>query len=339
MSLSGRRLLVSAGEVSGDRIATEFVKYLRSSQALLEVAGCGGPGLDSVGARLLLNQSRLDFVGWSGPLRHLPRLWLDQRRFLSKAAQWQPDSVLLVDSPGWNRPLLQWAKDRGLPVHWIAPPQLWAWKDRKAPYLEGVSVQPLFAFERPWLECWGARVAWKGYPRQPVPLTREDPILALLPGTRETLWQRHIPLFARAARILGIPAKVAVPMVPSPKFDRLCQTIGLEWELSKTLLARAQGALAVPGTGCLEVVRHGIPLVAAAHPGWIDRTLAARLLSDGSRILPNRILGRTLVEEFYLEAAHPESLASSLETAMSRNREFVEAREELEERLGPSRFS
>lgn len=339
MSLSGKRILVSAGEPSGDRLATEFVKLKQAADPAVEVAGCGGTGLESVGARLFLRQDRLDFVGWSGPLRHLPRLWLDHRRFLAKAMRWRPDAVLLVDSPGWNRPLLKWATQRNLPVRWIAPPQLWAWKDRKAPYLEGVSVQPLFAFERPWLERWGARVEWKGYPRQAVSGSGRDEVIALLPGTRETLWRRHLPLFARACALLGLPAVVAVPAVPSPIFDRFCQSIGMEWELSGTLLARAQGALAVPGTGSLEVVRHAVPLVAAAHPGWLDRTLAARLLSEGSRVLPNRILGRTLVEEFYLEASHPESLAASLETAISRRQEFRDAREELEERLGPSRFS
>lgn len=339
MSFPGRRLLVSAGEVSGDRLATEFVKSVRSSRKDLETAGCGGDRLSEAGTRLFLRQERINFVGWSGPLAHLPRLWLDQQRFFAAASRWRPDSVLLVDSPGWNRPLLQWARKRGLPVRWIAPPQLWAWKDRKAEYLRGLPVQPLFSFERPWLERWEAKVDWRGFPRSPAPLTGRSGTLALMPGTRKALWRRHLPLFAQAAELLGLPARVAVPSVPSLEFDGFCQTFGLDWELASTLLPRAEGCLAVPGTGCLEAVRHGVPLVAGAAPGGLDGMLASRLLSEGSRLLPNRILGRTLAEEFYREAANPVSLASSLETAIARAQDFREAREELEERLGPSGFT
>lgn len=335
MSFPGSRLLVSAGETSGDRLAAAYVQSLGARRQL---AGCGGDRLESIGMHPLLRQERINFVGWTGPLLHLPRLWLDRRRFLREAARFRPDGVLLVDSPGWNRGLLRWARDRNLPVRWLAPPQLWAWKDRKAPYLEGLTVHPLFAFERPWLEHWGADVQWLGFPRTPVPPTRRDDVLALLPGTREVLWRRHIPLFAQAARVLGIEAKVAVPAAPSPEFDRFCHHSDVGWELSSTLLTRARGALAVPGTGTLETVRHGVPLTVGANPGPLDRLLARRLLSDGSRVLPNRILARNLVEEFYLEAAHPVSLAASLETAMSRDAEFSQAREELEERLGPATF-
>lgn len=339
MNFPGRRLLVSAGEVSGDRLATEFVKSALSVRKDLETAGCGGDRLAEVGTRLFLRQERIDFVGWSGPLAHLPRLWLDQQRFFAAAARWKPDSVLLVDSPGWNRPLLQWARKRGLPVRWIAPPQLWAWKERRADYLRDLPVQPLFAFERPWLEHWGARVDWRGYPRTAVSPTSHEGGIALMPGTRKALWQRHLPRFAKAAELLGLPARVAVPAVPSLEFDGFCQNMGLEWELAPSLLRRVQGCLAVPGTGCLEAVRHGIPLVAGAAPGRLDGMLASRLLSEGSRLLPNRVLGRTLAEEFYGKAANPMSLASSLETAIVRAQDFREAREELEERLGPSTFS
>jgi lipid-A-disaccharide synthase len=335
---ASRRLLVSAGEISGDRLAAAYVQHLRTREPRFELAGCGGERLHAAGATLFLRQERIDFVGWAGPLRHLPRLWTDRRRFLRWMGEWNPDSLLLVDSPGWNRPLVEWGRRCALPVRWIAPPQLWAWQDRKAPYLEGITVHPLFAFETPWLERWGARVQWLGFPREPAGLTRNDEVLALLPGTREVLWKRHLPLFAQVAQLMGMQARVAVPESASQEFEDGCRSLGLATEPASTLLARAGGCVAVPGTGCLEAVRHGIPLVAGANPGWLDATLAKRLLSQGSRLLPNRILARTLVEEYYLEAAHPETLAASLETAMSRRREFVEAREELEGRLGPARF-
>lgn len=329
------RLLVSAGEISGDRLAAAFVRDLRSRNPGLLAAGCGGSRLEEAGTELWLDQGRINFVGWSGPARNLLRLWLDQRRFLARIADWEPDAVLLVDSPGWNRPLLAWAVRRNIPVHWMAPPQLWAWKRRPADYLAGISVQPLFAFEVPSLLDRGAKVRWHGLPRDAVPRSSADGPVALLPGTRESLWRRHLPLFAQALRISGRSGAVAVPSSPSPQFVGICQTFGLVWEHASNLLPRASACIAVPGTGCLDAVRHGIPTLVAAAPGPLDAWLAQHLLAPGRKALPNRILERMLVEEHYGKDATPAALAKRLDATIARSAAFGEAVEELERRLGP----
>lgn len=335
MSPGPVRLLVSAGEISGDRLAAAFVRDLRVRSPDLLTAGCGGIRLAQAGTELWLDQGRINFVGWSGPARHLLRLWLDQRRFLAKATDWKPEAVLLVDSPGWNRPLLAWTIRRGIPVHWMAPPQLWAWKRRPADYLAGISVQPLFAFETHSLLDRGAKVRWHGLPRDAVPRSSADGPIALLPGTREALWRRHLPLFAQALRISGRSGAVAVPSSPSPQFVGICQTFGLVWEHASTLLSRASACIAVPGTGCLDAVRHGVPTLVAAAPGPLDSWLARRLLAPGSKVLPNRILERMLVEERYGMEASPATLASRLEATIARRQVFEDTVEELETRLGP----
>jgi len=329
------RLLVSCGEASGDRLAAAFVQTLRQRDAELEVAGCGGDALVRAGGELFLHRERIGFVGWSAPARHLWRLWCDLHDFLRRAEVWQPDSVLLVDSPGWNRRVLKWAQVRGLPVHWIAPPQSWAWKKRPLAYLKGISVQPLFAFEVPYLQAFGARVQWRGFPRTLAKPTSHDGTLALLPGTRDVLWRRNLPLFAGVAQKMDVGAVVAVSGRPNPALVQACQTQGLAWEDAAMLLERASVCLAVPGTGCLEAVRHGIPTVAAASPGRLDLFLATRLLDPGSKVLPNRILGRMVVEERYAQDASKPTLVAALERALVRRGEFAAISQELEARLGP----
>jgi len=329
------RLLVSCGEASGDRLAAAFVQRLRQRDAELEVAGCGGEALLRAGGELFLHRERIGFVGWSAPARHLWRLWRDLQAFLKRAEAWRPDSVLLVDSPGWNRRVLKWSQAQGLPVHWIAPPQAWAWKKRSLAYLNGVSVQPLFAFEVPYLQAFGAQVEWRDFPRTPAQPTRHDGTLALLPGTREVLWKRNLPLFASVARQRGGTAVVAVPGRPSSALVQACQMQGLTWEDAAPLMERASACLAVPGTGCLEAVRHGIPTVAAARPGNLDLFLATCLLDPGSKVLPNRILGRNVVEERYGQEASMPTVVAALERALVRRDEFAAIAEELETRLGP----
>lgn len=316
-------------------MAAAFVQTLRQQDAELQVAGCGGDVLEHAGGELFLHRERIGFVGWSAPARHLWRLWRDLQAFLKRAEAWRPDSVLLVDSPGWNRHVLKWSQAQGFPVHWIAPPQAWAWKKRSLAYLNGVSVQPLFAFEVPYLQAFGAQVEWQGFPRTPVQPTSHDGTLALLPGTREVLWKRNLPPFASVARQWGGSAVVAVSGLPSSNLVQACQTQGFAWEDAASLMERASACLAVPGTGCLEAVRHGIPTVAAACPGTLDLFLATRLLDSGSKVLPNRILGRVVVEERYGQEANKPTLAAALERALVRREEFAAIAEELETALGP----
>ena len=110
---------------------------------------------------------------------------------------------------------------------------------------------------------------------------------------------------------------------------------GLTWEDAAPLMERASACLAVPGTGCLEAVRHGIPTVAAARPGNLDLFLATCLLDPGSKVLPNRILGRNVVEERYGQEASMPTVVAALERALVRRDEFAAIAEELETRLGP----
>lgn len=335
MSLAPARLLVSAGEISGDRLAAKFVKSMRYRSQELLVAGCGGQNLQDIQSELWLDQKRINFVGWTGPARHILRLWLDQRKFLAKATHWNPDAVLLVDSPGWNRPILKWAMHRSIPVHWLAPPQLWAWKRRPATYLDSVSVQPLFAFEIDALRNRGARVCWHGLPRESAQLTSGDGSIALLPGTRKSLWERHLPLFAKVLHATGRQGIVAVATDPDPEFAKICQSLELRWELSESILSRASASISVPGTGCLVSVRHGVPTLVVADPGPVDTWLASRLLTPGSKSLPNRILDRRLVDECYGPQATAPILAKRLDATILRRPEFQEALSDLEARLGP----
>lgn len=325
------KVWISAGETSGDQLGAMLAKALQTRDGSLRCAGLAGPRMRAQGvAPIAVDPARFALAGWSAVLRDLPGLLRDGNRVLAEARRFRPDLVVFIDSPGLHRPMLRALRRDGVPCVWLAPPQLWAWKRRTVPELQGLDVYPLHAFEMDRLRTEGANPHWFGFPG-PRPTPREArgdrDLLALLPGTRTSWRHRHEDLFRQAALRSGLPLETVL-VVPD---DRIPGT----GEMRVTqALTRSAIALAMPGTGVLETCLAGIPTVVAAHPGWLDLRIARHALDDGVLSLPNRILGEAVCPE-HLGRPTARELGESLRELWDR-RDGVRSRlAALQESLGP----
>lgn len=323
------RIWISAGEVSGDRLAARLVESFRGLDPGLEFEGLAGPFMEAAGVRSRGDAMDFAVAGWTSVAAGLPRLALAGWRALRAAKAFLPDLAIVVDAPGLHRPIVRSLRREGIRCVWLAPPQLWAWKDRVVPELRGMDVYPLHGFEAPALARCGAFAHWLGFPG-PRPIgafARERTLLALLPGARPHWRRRHEPLFREAAALAGLPLEtvVAIPdgFRPGPG----------EREVSE-LLPEAALALALPGTGALEAALAGVPTVVAARPGWLDAAIARRRLSAGSLSLPNRILGEDVFPE-RLGAPTASGLASDLRDLRDRREAVVRSLARLPDAMGP----
>lgn len=322
------KVWISAGEVSGDRLGALLARELFRLRPDLEIAGIAGPLMRGAGVQGRADALRFAHAGWSSVLRDLPGLakavWGGERAL----DRFAPDLVVAIDAPGLNRRMVRRARAAGSKVAWLAPPQLWAWRARRVPELDGLDVYPLHAFEREDLERAGARPRWHGFPG-PRPWEGRasgGTHLVLLPGSRPSWRRRHEALFRMAAEqaSLGLGIAVAVPE------GHPCQ----EGELPvDQALDRAALVLAMPGTGVLEAACRGVPAVVAAHPGWLDRAMASRRVAKGALSLPNRILGESVLPEHLGTPGAPE-LAQALRALWCRRREVSRRLENLAEAMG-----
>lgn len=325
------RVWISAGETSGDRLGSRLVEAMRACSAGLRFAGLAGPclraaGVESTGG----DPSRFALAGWSSVLKDLPGLLLAGMRTLREARRFRPDLAVFVDSPGLHRPMLRALRRDGIRCVWLAPPQLWAWKDRVVPELRGMDVYPLHAFEVERLRQEGAAPHWFGFPGlRPGPFEPGRPrnLLALLPGSRDAWKRRHLGLFRDAAGIaaLGLETVVAVPSHHPPGPGEM--PIG-------QILSQAALALAIPGTGVLETAMAGIPTVVGARPGRLDRWVAGRALVEGPLALPNRILPEPVFPEL-LGVPTAADLADALRSLWVRREEVAARLGGIDDRLGP----
>ena len=122
------RLYVIAGEASGDLHAANLLKELRKRDPQLEVRAWGGDRMAGQGAELVKHYRDLAFMGFAEVVKNL-RTILDNIAFCKRDIEaWKPDAVVLVDYPGFNLRIAEFAHQQGIKVFYYISPQVWAWK-------------------------------------------------------------------------------------------------------------------------------------------------------------------------------------------------------------------
>lgn len=323
--------MVLAGEASGDEHAARAVRGIRARVPGARFVGFGGPRLVAEGLEAMAGLDSLSVMGFAEVVRHLPRfraLLARVRRVLERG---EVDLVLAVDYPGFNLRAARVARGAGVPVLYYIAPQVWAWRPGRARELARCAsrVATILPFEHQPLRAMGVQATFVGHPlldREPPHGSREEfcsghgldaerPVLALFPGSRHQELERHLDLFAEAARgvvrerpevqpVLARAASVPARGLAGPGFPLV--------DDAQALLVHARAALVKSGTSTLEAALAGTPMVVAyrAHP--LTAVLARSLLTVSHVSLVNLVAGRDVVPELLQRRASPEALAGRL---------------------------
>src|SRR5690242_20907170 len=122
------RILVSAGEASGDLYASLVVEELARAVPGCEFFGCTGPRLRAAGVRTVVDASSLAVVGLVEVVSHIPRIYGEYRKLLAAANTVRPDLAILTDSPDFHLRVARKLHRQGIPVVYLVAPQAWAWR-------------------------------------------------------------------------------------------------------------------------------------------------------------------------------------------------------------------
>ncbi len=288
----GVLVAVSAGELSG-RLLAEAVcrEFGQNGIERLDLVGPGGPG------------PVLGF--WEG-IRAAPQVGRALKKALDAIRSRRPDVVLLVAFPGLNLRLGAAARRAGIPVVYLAPPQVWAWGAGRTRALRNAAdrVVCLFPFERPVLEKAGVRAEFLGYPLLDALMAESGAArgpggdhVAFLPGSRPAEIAYHRPLFAAAmAEMAKTGPGVRAQWVEAPESESEGGLLAAARERYR-LMAGARAAAVVSGTATLETALLGVPQVASYHLSPATRLLARALVRTRFFALPNILAGEQVVSE------------------------------------------
>lgn len=333
-----RRVMVVAGEASGDQHAAGLVHEARLTDPQLSFYGVGGQCLRAEGAEILHEARELAVVGISEVFGQLPTILAISRDLKARLRREPPAALLLIDLPDFNLNLAKTARALQIPVAYFISPQIWAWRPgRVRTIAERVTrMIVLFPFEETFYRSHAVPVTFAGHPlselripkqttteaRQRLGLVPEAPVYGLLPGSRRGEVARHLELMFETARVvLGQQptAQFVVPVAQTLDTGAI-QARASQSGLPVVALAGAfeplvdacDAALCASGTATLELAARDLPMVVIYRTSALTYLIGKRLVNVEQISLVNLLAGEALVPELIQHQFTPERAASEL---------------------------
>ena len=361
------RIMVLAGEVSGDMHAAALLRELRELVAprRIEAFGIGGDRLRAEGVELFAHTDQTGVMGFWEVLRRIRFFRRLQRTLTRLLDERRPDLVLGIDYPGLNLRIAAEAKRRGiLAAHYVCP-QVWAWHRGRIPKIARSLdlLVTLFPFEPELFEGTGLRTVFAGNPlvdqiaaarrAPPAPLPwGEGRRIALFPGSRPNEVRRLLPDILSAARRIDAAAGPCSFLVPAPtegvrelvesqiarcreRPERLAVVCGE----SRQALLQADAAIVKSGTSTLEACLLLCPEVVVYRVSEVSYRILRCLIRGVRHIsLVNILAGKEVCREFIQHDLTPGALADEvvlLLTDTDRRASMVREMEAVAASLGP----
>jgi lipid-A-disaccharide synthase len=345
-----KRIFIVAGEHSGDVLGGKLIEALKekAGSSGFAFAGIGGEHMEAAGLPSVFPLSDVAVMGPAAILARLPKLVRRVYRTVEAALAFNPDAVVIIDSPEFTHPIAKRIRQRrpSIPIIDYVSPSVWAWRPGRArkmrPYVDHLLA--LLPFEpAAHARLGGPACTYVGHPlierapwidgldteslRSRLGLKSGLPVLAVLPGSRSSEVSRLMAPFGETVEALrqkAGPFEIIIPAVPSvrPLLEQALpvwpqQPHLVERESDKfTAFKLADAALAASGTVTLELGVTGTPMVVAYR---VDQ-VAARLrflLKVHSVVLANLVLGTNAFPEFIQEDCTPSRLSAALAPLLS----------------------
>ncbi len=335
------RILISAGEASGEFYGAELIHALRrqisenQGEAAIEFFGVGGERMRDAGCELLVDAKEIAEVGIVEVVKHIPTIYQRFRGVVREAEWRRPDAAVLIDFPDFNLRLARELHRRGVPVIYYVSPQLWAWKQRRIErvrkYVREMLV--IFPFEEKFYRERGIAAEFVGHPLANLPLptvAREefarqyniDPRrewIALLPGSRRGEVSRILPVLLRAAQLLGPDYVYIVPVASTLDADWMSSLLRGHSGPPITFTRDARGSLlharaaaVSSGTATLEACLIGTPFVMVYGVAPLTWKLGRRLVKVDRFAMVNLIAEKEVVPELVQADFTPERVCAEL---------------------------
>src|SRR5688572_25132295 len=157
---------VIAGEASGDLHGSNLIRELKKMDALASFRCWGGDLMEQAGGELVKHYRDLAFMGFVEVVMNLRTIFKNLRLCKQDILQYQPDAIILIDYPGFNLRIAEWAKKKGIKVIYYISPQVWAWKESRVNIIKR-SVDKMLVilpFEKEFYAKWNTAVDYVGHP-------------------------------------------------------------------------------------------------------------------------------------------------------------------------------
>jgi lipid-A-disaccharide synthase len=246
------RILISAGEASGEMYGAQLIEALRRAAEWKEAElrspgqpkaavptraeelhffGVGGDRMRAAGCDTVVDAKDLAVVGITEILGHLPKILGLYRHLIGEAAKRRPDLAIVIDSPAFNWRVARQMKKRGVPTVYYVAPQFWAWRQGRVRLLRDYIDKALviFPFEEKFYRERGVDASFVGHPLAELPrptmeraeyaaqfrLDARKTWITLMPGSRVKEVRMNLGTIVQSAALLGQNHEFLLPVAPT----------------------------------------------------------------------------------------------------------------------------
>lgn len=319
-----KKVYFISGEASGDLHGSNLIKELlaqKSKDVDIDIRFWGGDKMeDAVGKKPVKHFKELAFMGFLEVIMNLKTILRNISFCKRDILEFKPDVLVLIDYPGFNLRIAEWAKKEGIKVLYYISPTVWAWKEKRVFKIKRVvdKMYVILPFEKPFYAKHDYEVEYVGHPLLDAIKQfeenkfnskefkvkhniNENPVIAVLPGSRKQEIRKKLPVMLKALEsfskyqiiIAGAPSlekDFYLPFIDEKK-DKII--FGKTYELLKV----AEAALVTSGTATLETALLNIPQVVCYKTSAISYHIAKRLVNIKYISLVNLILDKESVKE------------------------------------------
>jgi len=320
-----------AGEASGDLHGANLMKALKAEDDNAVFRFFGGNKMQDEGGQLVKHYADMAFMGFTEVLLNLRTIYKNLAACKKDLTDWKPEVLILIDFPGFNLKIAEFAKANGIKVCYYISPKVWAWNQKRVLKIKKV-VDHMFCilpFEVDFYKEWGMKVDYVGNPlldekAQFVPDANfkavndfnDKKIIALLPGSRKQEIERLLPEMLSITEIYP-DFEFAIAAAPTFSETYYQQFIGakkvkLLFGSTYNLLHNAHAAIVASGTATLETALFKVPQVVVYKGGAISIAIARMLVKIKFISLVNLIVNKKIVTELIQEDCNPEKINREL---------------------------
>ncbi len=341
MSIS-KRIYIITGEASGDLHGSNLVKELikqnseNTDSTKIDIRFWGGDlMIEAVGHPPVKHIRELAFMGFLEVVKNLRTIFRNISECKKDVEAFKPDALVLIDYPGFNIRMAEWAKSKGIKTIYYISPKIWAWKQSRVHKIKRI-IDHMFVilpFEKEFYKRFDYPVEYVGNPLidailqyEKIKLSRDtfiqknnlksEPIIAILPGSRKQEVRLKLPVMLQAVKnMTGYQIVIAgAPSLDPSFYSEFIQSDSVHIVHGKTydLLSASEAAIVTSGTATLEAAILNIPQVVCYKTSGISYAIAKRLIKIKYISLVNLIMDKEVVRELIQHACNPDSIRYEL---------------------------
>jgi lipid-A-disaccharide synthase len=312
------RILISAGEASGEMYGAQLIEALRRHDPSLEFLGAGGEKMRAAGCDIVVDARDLSVVGITEILSRLPKIWGLFHKLIAEADKRKPGLAVVIDSPAFNWRVARQLKKRGIPVVYYVAPQFWAWRQGRVRLLRKYITKALviFPFEEQFYRERGVDATFVGHPLADLPkptieradyaaqyhLDPEKHWITLMPGSRVKEVGMNLPAILESASQFGLAYEFLLPVAPTLDRSWIASLIGNSAPIhlvpeSLPALYHSRAGIIASGTATVEAAMMSLPFVMVYRVSRLTYWLGKPRVKVPHFAMVNLIAGKEVVPE------------------------------------------